>query len=240
MMIRTTSLRIAISLVGFGALTIPPLALASSSPSGGASIFSSASPTLPATVQPAPTTTVSGDGITVTARTMGLRGHPVFFSGRISPAAAGRKVELAEQTGSRWTYVAGAVTAANGSFTATLYPASLGQLTIRTVIVNTLRYTPAVTITVYRPAVATWYGPGLFGHRTACGRTLTRSTLGVANRRLPCGTQISIYYRGRTIVVPVIDRGPYANDANWDLTEATAAALGITETSTIGATPVSG
>jgi rare lipoprotein A (peptidoglycan hydrolase) len=33
----------------------------------------------------------------------------------------------------------------------------------------------------------------------------------------------------------VIDRGPYANNASWDLTQATAEALGITGTETIGA-----
>jgi rare lipoprotein A (peptidoglycan hydrolase) len=57
----------------------------------------------------------------------------------------------------------------------------------------------------------------------------------VANRKLPCGTPVTLYYHGRTIVVPVIDRGPYANHANWDLTMATGAALGIQETETIGA-----
>jgi hypothetical protein len=35
--------------------------------------------------------------------------------------------------------------------------------------------------------------------------------------------------------VPVIDRGPYANGADWDLTEATDKALGIPGTATIGA-----
>jgi rare lipoprotein A (peptidoglycan hydrolase) len=34
--------------------------------------------------------------------------------------------------------------------------------------------------------------------------------------------------------VPVIDRGPFANGARWDLTMATAKALGIKETATIG------
>jgi len=33
----------------------------------------------------------------------------------------------------------------------------------------------------------------------------------------------------------VIDRGPYANGADWDLTEATASRLGVTSTATIGA-----
>jgi rare lipoprotein A (peptidoglycan hydrolase) len=37
------------------------------------------------------------------------------------------------------------------------------------------------------------------------------------------------------IVVPVIDRGPYANHADWDLTEATAAKLGTPGIADVGA-----
>ena len=42
-------------------------------------------------------------------------------------------------------------------------------------------------------------------------------------------------FRNRLISVPVIDRGPYANGADWDLTMATARALGMRQTATIGA-----
>ena len=80
---------------------------------------------------------------------------------------------------------------------------------------------PSVTVTVYRPSIATLYGPGFYGRRTACGVVLRRNTIGVANRSLPCGTPVAIYYRGRTWSCPVIDRGPYANGADWDLTMAT-------------------
>jgi rare lipoprotein A (peptidoglycan hydrolase) len=57
----------------------------------------------------------------------------------------------------------------------------------------------------------------------------------VANRTLPCGTHVAVYYRGQMLVVPVIDRGPYSHGADWDLTEATAKALGMTQTERIGA-----
>ena len=40
------------------------------------------------------------------------------------------------------------------------------------------------------------------------------------------------------ITVPVIDRGPYAHGANWDLTMATGRALGILGTDVIGAAAV--
>ncbi len=90
----------------------------------------------------------------------------------------------------------------------------------------------------YRPARATWYGPGLYGNRLACGGKLTHSTLGVAHKSLPCGTKVALKYHGRTIVVPVVDRGPYARGVSYDLTEATARRLGMTETSRVAAAPL--
>ena len=72
---------------------------------------------------------------------------------------------------------------------------------------------------------ATFYGPGLFGNRTACGQTLTPQTQGVAHRTLPCGTMVEFEWHGRTVEVPVIDRGPYGTDAEWDLTQATCESL---------------
>jgi rare lipoprotein A (peptidoglycan hydrolase) len=68
-------------------------------------------------------------------------------------------------------------------------------------------------------ALATWFGPGLFGRHTACGQLLTKQLVGVANRTLPCGTLIDFSYAGHQVTVPVVDRGPYAaNGADWDLT----------------------
>jgi rare lipoprotein A (peptidoglycan hydrolase) len=83
-----------------------------------------------------------------------------------------------------------------------------------------------------RPSgIATWFGPGFYGRRTACGQTLTPEVVGVANRTLPCGTLVKVTYAGRSLVVPVLDRGPYGRfGADWDLTAGAAAALGITET----------
>ena len=63
--------------------------------------------------------------------------------------------------------------------------------------------------------------------------------LGTANRTLKCGTRVALFYRGRSLVVPVIDRGPYANHADWDLTAATGRKLGMDGTGRVGAVPVS-
>lgn len=71
-----------------------------------------------------------------------------------------------------------------------------------------------------------WYGPGFIGNGTACGQTLTRSLLGVAHRTLPCGTLITFRSGGRTLTVPVVDRGPYVSDRIFDLTYGACKALG--------------
>jgi len=85
--------------------------------------------------------------------------------------------------------------------------------------------------TAIRPSgIATWFGPGFYGKQTACGQTLTPGVVGVANRTLPCGTLVSVTYKGHSVTVPVLDRGPYSHGADWDLTAGAAEALGITET----------
>ena len=68
-----------------------------------------------------------------------------------------------------------------------------------------------------------WYGPGFYGNRTACGLAYTKTIQGVAHRTLPCGTKVSFRNpkNGRTITVPVIDRGPYVAGRQWDLSGAT-------------------
>ena len=93
---------------------------------------------------------------------------------------------------------------------------------------------------MYKPSRATWYGPGFFGRKTACGVRLTRQLLGVAHRSLPCGTMVDVLYRGRTLTLPVIDRGPFAHRAHWDLTAAAARQLGMRVTSRIGVLASSG
>ena len=76
-------------------------------------------------------------------------------------------------------------------------------------------------------AGATWYGPGLYGNRTACGQTLRPNTIGVAHRRLPCGTTVKFAYRGRYLVTRVIDRGPFTRGHSWDLTNGARRLLGF-------------
>jgi rare lipoprotein A (peptidoglycan hydrolase) len=64
-----------------------------------------------------------------------------------------------------------------------------------------------------------------YGLPIACGGVLQVPQLGVANKTLPCGTEVIFRYGGRAIRVPVIDRGPYIAGREWDLTGAAAEAL---------------
>lgn len=74
---------------------------------------------------------------------------------------------------------------------------------------------------------ASWYGPGFFGNRTACGQTYTTASWGIAHKTLPCGTSVTLSYAGRTVTAPVIDRGPYIAGREVDLSAAVAQALGF-------------
>jgi rare lipoprotein A len=82
-------------------------------------------------------------------------------------------------------------------------------------------------LNVYRRAYASWYGPGLWGNRLGCGGVLRPGRLGVAHKSLPCATRVTLRHRGRTVRVPVIDRGPYVAGREFDLTQATAQRLGF-------------
>jgi rare lipoprotein A (peptidoglycan hydrolase) len=93
---------------------------------------------------------------------------------------------------------------------------------------TTTASTPAAPST--KAQIATWFGPGFYGQKTACGQTMSPVIVGVASRTLPCGTLVLVNYKGHRLTVPVIDRGPYANGATWDLTRGAASALTITET----------
>ena len=81
--------------------------------------------------------------------------------------------------------------------------------------------------------IASWYGPGFYGNRTACGQVYTPEIIGVAHRTLRCGTMLVLEYRGRTMTVPVIDRGPYIAGRTLDLSNATRLAIGCPDLCTV-------
>ncbi|HEY6962192.1 MAG TPA: septal ring lytic transglycosylase RlpA family protein [Gaiellaceae bacterium] len=70
-------------------------------------------------------------------------------------------------------------------------------------------------------------GAESYGRRTACGGTITPDTQGVAHPTLPCGARIFVTYHGKTVLVQVVDRGPYVPGRQFDLTPALARRLGL-------------
>jgi peptidoglycan lytic transglycosylase len=158
-------------------------------------------------------------------------------------SADGKTIEIqrsGHQTGWRWANTVHATVANDGSFTATWRTNHIGRFAMRAVIsssrnASSASVMPSLTATVYRPSRASWYGPGMYGKRTACGTKLTTTTIGVANKTLPCGMQVAMYYHGQTLTVPVIDHGPYVVGRDWDLTAATARALGVAGVTVIDA-----
>ena len=95
--------------------------------------------------------------------------------------------------------------------------------------------TVAALARTWKPRVATYYGPGLYGNRTACGHTLAHRTRGLAHRTLPCGTRVAVYANGLMAIYPVIDRGPHRAGVSLDLTEAAARKIGMRTTTTVRA-----
>ncbi|MCB0828315.1 MAG: peptidoglycan-binding protein [Solirubrobacterales bacterium] len=87
------------------------------------------------------------------------------------------------------------------------------------------RDTAKTLVRSLRRSGASWYGPGFYGNRTACGQTLRPGTVGVAHKKLPCGSKVLIGYRGRYLMTTVIDRGPYVGGRSWDLTNGARKAL---------------
>jgi hypothetical protein len=189
---------------------------------------------------------------TITAGTLAaapaslIKGQTAVLSGALPAGDGGHTIWLQVLHGATWRRVATATATASGGFAISWVTTTAGRLELRVVteagarstgtalVAASLTTTSPATLSVYRAVGATWYGPGFYGHHTACGETLTRVLVGVADRTLPCGTPVSLSYDGRTLTVPVIDRGPYASGVMLDLTHAAAAELGMTETSQIG------
>jgi rare lipoprotein A (peptidoglycan hydrolase) len=176
----------------------------------------------------------------VTAPNGAFAGHTATINGH-SDSGAGTVAVSAKTGNSDWLPVGTAQADASGDFTLNWKPGKSGKYTFSIVPAGVSASASSAdegTLSVYRTQKATWYGPGNYRQRTACGIRLTRRTLGVAHRTLPCGTRVEFFLNGSKITVPVIDRGPFVRGVTWDLTLAAMKRLGSSSTEILGALPL--
>jgi hypothetical protein len=188
--------------------------------------------------------TATAGAVSVTTRAGALLRKRLRLRGQVPAAAGGRTVtvERLDALTGQWLPVAYAVADAQGDFLATWRADRAGRQELRVRLDAgagaVAAAAPQVSVTVFRRTRATWYGPGFYGRRTACGLRMSRTLHGVAHRTLRCGTLVTVFFGGRSLTVPVIDRGPFRKGVAFDLTAATAQALGFRTSGTIGAMPV--
>ncbi len=77
--------------------------------------------------------------------------------------------------------------------------------------------------------MASFYAAKFQGRRTASGETFNNSAMTAAHRSLPFGTQVKVtnVRNGRSVVVRINDRGPYAKGRIIDLSKAAAKKIGV-------------
>jgi rare lipoprotein A len=77
--------------------------------------------------------------------------------------------------------------------------------------------------------MASWYGPGFHGRRSASGEVFNQHALTAAHRTLPFGTQVRVtnVHTGQQVVVRINDRGPFSHGRIIDLSAGAAAEIGL-------------
>ena len=77
--------------------------------------------------------------------------------------------------------------------------------------------------------LASWYGPGFHGKLTANGERFNSGELTAAHRSLAFGTRVCVRssVTGKTVVVRINDRGPFAKNRVIDLSQGAAEQLGM-------------
>lgn len=78
--------------------------------------------------------------------------------------------------------------------------------------------------------VASWYGPGFHGKKTASGERFNQNAMTAAHKTLRFGTKVKVTHKGRSVVVRINDRGPFIKGRTLDLSKGAARKLGCSGT----------
>jgi hypothetical protein len=176
--------------------------------------------------------------LTVSRKRLNVRaGRRARVAGHLSQAGAGRTVTFERLGAGGWKTIDRARTTASGRFDVSYRAKDVDTSRVRVRFAGdrTARAARRTLgrLNVFRAALASWYGPGLYGNTLGCGGTLTPGTVGVAHKTLPCGTDLVLRNGDRVVRAEVIDRGPYVGMREFDLTAATKQRLGFGSTGTV-------
>ncbi len=97
------------------------------------------------------------------------------------------------------------------------------------------KYYPLQTAYGYdEEGIASWYGPGFHGKKTANGETFNQNAMTAAHTLLPLGTTVRVtnLENSKTITVRINDRGPFVHDRLIDLSRRAAERLDMREQGT--------
>jgi rare lipoprotein A len=184
----------------------------------------------PASVSSGPVASAARATVTIRRHRLNVvAGRKVLVTGTVLPRGRGHVVALQRFAHGHWRTVDRAQTNHAGHFRLSRRMDRTGTARVRVRVHRDAQVTGGGRalghLNVFRRVVVSWYGPGFFGGPLACGGSLGAGTMGVANKTLPCGTRVTLRYRGHTVRVRVIDRGPYVGGREYDLTSATRTAL---------------
>jgi hypothetical protein len=132
----------------------------------------------------------SASRIAVTGKRLNVRvGRTAVVRGVLRPRQAQRIVRLDRLVRGRWRQIDGALTSRTGRFTLRYRTRSVDTSLVRVRFRGdgTARASSRVVgrLSAFRPALASWYGPGLYGNALGCGGRLSPGTIGVAHKSLP-------------------------------------------------------
>ena len=96
-------------------------------------------------------------------------------------------------------------------------------------VIGGVRYVPRADPDYDRTGMASWYGPGFHGKRTANGEVYDMDALTAAHPTLPMPSRVRVtnLENGRSIVLRINDRGPFAKGRIIDVSRRAARELGF-------------
>ena len=176
--------------------------------------------------------------IAVVAKHLNVRaGRTARVRGTLLPRQSHRIVRLERLQRGRWLQVDGDLTDRAGRFVLRYRTRAADTALVRVRFGGDPTARPSKRVigrlNAFRPALASWYGPGLYGNALGCGGRLSPGTIGVAHKSLPCGATVVLRKGSRVVRARVIDRGPYVGAREFDLTAATKYRLGFGSVGTV-------